>query len=925
MPQIVFDEDIASTIKAFSSLKDNGSFRQEMRLKTKTGKEVYVDLDAVALPTGKLIAFCEDITKQKTLFRALRNSEEKQRMYLENCGIPAFITNPQGKYEYVNEAACKLTGYSSNELYEMSVYQLIFREDLKEKMGNFDILKTQGSFRDELRLRCKNGNPVLVDLSAVKLPDQTLIAFCNDISERKKAEEELSQKYETLERVAQNVGAGLAIIGRDYNVIWANKTLMSLGVSPTKKCFQTFNHSTDVCPDCGVKKVFEQNLPLDVHEYKAVNSQGEVTWIELRVTPLKNRDGIITSALELAVPINERKKSEEKFKSLFEGMAQGGFWQKADGMLLDVNQSALDIFGISRKEFLDRTSESSSWLVIGEDGSNLSGSMHPSMVALRTGKPVNNFVAGIYNPIKKNYVWVSINAIPEFKEGETEPQEVFVTLHDITDLKTTRDALRVSELKYRELINGMSESVWVIDFEGNFLDINTAAYKSLGYSKEELLSLGIKGIDSNLTQDQVKGLINRLPTVGTQIFETIHTAKDGKQIPVEISSSLVAYQGKQAILSIARDITERKKIADDLQFNQKRFKQAQSVAHIGVWDLAVHSGVLVWSEETCKVLGFPIDIVPSVEKFLDRVHPSDLEFVKKSIDDALNKAKPYNIDMRIIRTDGKTVWANATGEVEYDTEGKATRFFGMFQDITDRKKSEEKQREDNQQIALMNEKLRVVGSLTRHDVGNKLMAAKTNLYLLKKRVGNNPELHKFIEGVNSAIDESNRLFEFSRLYEKIGSQKLSTVDVGACFDEATKMVANQNTLKITNQCRGTNVVADSLLTQLLYNLIENSLKHGEKVSKIKLYFEKAKNVNKLFYEDNGVGISQPNKAKLFSEGFTTGKGSGLGLKLIKRMIEVYGWSINEEGTPGEGAKFKITIPKLNQTKTTHPLSKTKKE
>jgi len=125
--------------------------------------------------------------------------------------------------------------------------------------------------------------------------------------------------------------------------------------------------------------------------------------------------------------------------------------------------------------------------------------------------------------------------------------------------------LRESEEKYRELINGMNDTAWVIGFDGKFIDVNDAAVKVLGYSREELLSMGPPDIDTSLTAEQIKGLIKRMPTDEIQVFETTHTTKDGQTIPVEISSSLVTYKGKQAILSIARDITERKKMEEELR------------------------------------------------------------------------------------------------------------------------------------------------------------------------------------------------------------------------------------------------------------------------------------------------------------------------------------------------------------------------
>ncbi|MGA2682133.1 MAG: ATP-binding protein [Candidatus Bathyarchaeia archaeon] len=122
------------------------------------------------------------------------------------------------------------------------------------------------------------------------------------------------------------------------------------------------------------------------------------------------------------------------------------------------------------------------------------------------------------------------------------------------------------------------------------------------------------------------------------------------------------------------------------------------------------------------------------------------------------------------------------------------------------------------------------------------------------------------------------------------------------------LLPNLGTVKIVNDCQGLEVNADSLLKQLFYNFLDNSLKHGEKVIQIRLHYTKDSDGVKLFYEDDGVGVPEVNKPKLFGIGFTTGKGSGLGLYLIRKMMEVYGWTIAEEGKPGEGARFKLTIP-----------------
>jgi len=88
---------------------------------------------------------------------------------------------------------------------------------------------------------------------------------------------------------------------------------------------------------------------------------------------------------------------------------------------------------------------------------------------------------------------------------------------------------------------------------------------------------------------------------------------------------------------------------------------------------------------------------------------------------------------------------------------------------------------------------------------------------------------------------------------------------------------------------------------------------AKKTTTIRVYFEKAESGGlHLVYEDDGVGISAEKKSMLFTEGFSTGDSTGFGLFLIRKMIDVYGWTIHETGEPGKGAKFTITIPKLNK-------------
>jgi signal transduction histidine kinase len=216
-------------------------------------------------------------------------------------------------------------------------------------------------------------------------------------------------------------------------------------------------------------------------------------------------------------------------------------------------------------------------------------------------------------------------------------------------------------------------------------------------------------------------------------------------------------------------------------------------------------------------------------------------------------------------------------------------------------------------IEELNEKLRVVGGLTRHDVRNKLSAVTGYAYILKKKHGDQADIVDGLGKMEQAVQETTRIFDFAKMYEQLGMEELTYIDVEEKLKEAVALFSGP-TPTIINDCHGLTVLADSFLRQLFFNFIDNTRKHGKKTTTIRVYFEKADQDSlKLVYEDDGVGVPSENKPRLFKEGYSTGGSTGFGLFLTKRMMDVYDWQIQENGTPGEGAKFTITIPKLSKS------------
>jgi PAS domain S-box-containing protein len=274
------------------------------------------------------------------------------------------------------------------------------------------------------------------------------------------------------------------------------------------------------------------------------------------------------------------------------------------------------------------------------------------------------------------------------------------------------------------------------------------------------------------------------------------------------------------------------------------------------------------------------------------------------------------VETQVIKKNGELLdVAIKAGTFEY--AGKQL-VVGIFRDVTQQKQTQndltltlESLSYTIEKTQVLNEKLRVVGSLTRHDVRNKLSTVTGYAYLLKKKHADEADIVDGLGKMEQAVKDTAKIFEFAKMYEQLGVEELTYINVEEKLNEA-KTLFSGSLPKIINECKGLTLLADSFLRQLFYNFIDNTRKYGKKTTAIQVYFEKTEQGElRLIYEDNGVGISAENKLKLFSEGFSTGGSTGFGLFLIRKMIEVYGWEIKETGEPGKGAKFVMTIPKVN--------------
>jgi PAS domain S-box-containing protein len=257
--------------RRFNQLKEKVYFAEEMKLKRKNETIVDVFLSANRLPDGKLVAFCQDITERKKAEEKIRENEKEMENILDSSPIIIFHKDLTGKFNHVNKAFAQALNTTKDSLLQKTVYD-IYPQEIAKGMANDDKIVIE-SKQPKLGIiepyKSPNG---LRWIRTHKVPTfnekgevSGLIGFSEEITEYKQAEDNLKQTNDLLENVGESVDAGLAVINRDYQVVWANKRLMTLGVTKDKKCYQIFNKSNDICPDCGVKKIFEARAGLSLN------------------------------------------------------------------------------------------------------------------------------------------------------------------------------------------------------------------------------------------------------------------------------------------------------------------------------------------------------------------------------------------------------------------------------------------------------------------------------------------------------------------------------------------------------------------------------------------------------------------------------------------------------------------------------------
>ena len=416
------------------------------------------------------------------------------------------------------------------------------------------------------------------------------------------------------------------------------------------------------------------------------------------------------------------KRFEYRYKVMFENMAQGAFFQQADGSLVDVNPAALAMFGLTRDEYLNRTSYNRQWQVIKEDGSRLPPEDYPSIVALRTGQPVHNFVLGVFIPKKKSYIWININAIPLFGKDEN-PEQVFVTLDDISEQKRLDDIDGARNHLILFATNHPFEEL-LVETTNELARLTDSKIACFYFCSDRGETIELKACSSRTsptpasgketvqahTQNKTRALTECMQTGKPVVLNDYKSLDQGEKqtfIKRELAIPILRQNRIVAILSVgdkrhnynkndietaklfadlAWDTAERKRI-EQLIINsqqQLRFLADQVPVLIAQLDQRCHYKFV--NKPYARFFGFhPSEVIGKQLRELigDKAYEATTPHIKTVLS---GKTDEFEIELLTRQTQGLTFQARYAPEI--DEQGNVVGFIAAFMDISSRKQIE---------------------------------------------------------------------------------------------------------------------------------------------------------------------------------------------------------------------------------------------
>ena len=901
----------------------------ELELRTirdnRTNGWMWVRGESIRDATGKTLALwgaAQDISQRKEVEdellkskKAAEESEIRYRTVVSNSPLVTFVINPDGIFTLSEGKGLEKLGLKPGQIVGLSVFDFykgypLILNDIKEALAG-------KSIRSEIVLP-----GVVFDVFYTPVFDEKgilieVIGVANDITERKYAEELLSQSKTELEDYFENDIAADYVVLAEGEILSCNKTFVEMfGFKEKSQAIKLNITQLYRNPDDRREMIslVKKTGKVENFEVDFVSCDGKIINAIINAIGIFNKSGDLEKIRAYIVDISRQKNiekelqnSEEKYRSLFANNSQPMWIYDLETLeFLEVNKAAIDHYGYSKDEFLSMTLKD----------------IRPTEDIPALLKDVDNTSsilnsAGEWRHLKKNGDIIDVEITSHFVFFNYRNAQ-HILINDITERKRV-------QLEYQTMIKTSRDGFWIVDFDtGQFIEVNQSYCDMIEYSREELLKMTISDIEAVENHEETRKHIELIIKKGFDSFESKHKTKSGKIIDIDASVTFMGSEIKKFFV-IVKDISERKRSEKEL------LKLSHAVEQIPLTILITNTkgNIEFVNPAFTRITGYlPEEIKGENPRILKSGETRPEEY--KKLWNTITAGKIWNGEFHNRKKNGELYWESATIAPIFDGKGKIINYITIKEDIT-------KQKELFQDLIQAKEKAEESDRLKSAFLANMSHEIRTPMNgilgfteLLLEPDLTSEQKENYIKIVNQSgqrmLNTVNDIVEISKIEAGIVSVNLKEIDVRKTMVELIRFFTPEATNKslkliLENEVPKVSAVIttdqnkfDSILTNLIKNAIKFTL-NGE----IRVGCNVKANKLEFYVKDTGIGIPQERHQAIFERfiqadilDLDARQGSGLGLAISKAYVEMLGGKIFVESKTGEGSTFFFTLPLKEQ-------------
>lgn len=877
---------------------------RERRLVKKNGDIVELEISVKEIDGDHNLAIGRDLTGLREAQKQMAISESTLRGAFEHSAIGMALLSPEGKWFKVNKSLVNMLGYSSEEMNQLRLHDIIHKDDLHD---GYEFMKEAqhadaNVYRAEKRF-IKNGGDAIwanVNISAVRDASGQVLYFViqtEDITEKKKVTELLQVREEQLRLFIEYSPAALAMFDKNMRYLITSKRWVSdYGLEGKevigKIHYELFPDNPQRWRDIHQKCLQGQTAKSEEDYY--VDEKGKTVWLKWEVHPWRHFNGDIGGIILFTEDLTKIKEAEIKFRNLVE-QSLVGVCIVQDEKFAYVNPRFSEIFGYSQQEMINNFRSDT---VMEAEYCHL---LDYTKAAASSEEiiPVHNEINGV----RKNGQPIFLEVYSTVTTYEGRPAAI-CTLLDITERKKAEEMIRESEEKRRMIMDATLDAIVSIDHSGVIITWNPQATSIFGWSEQEALGqlLADRIVPLKFRDAHLKGMEHYISTgegpILNKMVELTAVNKRQEEFPIELTVIPVIRQQDTTFTAFIRDISERKKAEDKLKESEEKFRNLVEKSLAGVY--IIRDGKILYINPAHqKIMGYSLSELQRLDTVETVVFEEDIPVFRTHHQSAAGAVGDHNqYSLRAIRKDGTLVYLEIiTSQITF--EGKPA-LIGTMLDVTDRVEEEKR---ISRAVNEAQEKERMQIGMELHDNVKQIMAAALiTVDYIKDNLSNVKFATECLDNLKSytkeAIDELRRL----------SHQLAPDIDRNDSFSDQVENLV-------------TTMKADSLFSMKIdIPNIDDQLSMELRTAFYRIIQEQLNNIIK-HARAHSVAISLQANPKDFmlairddGQGFDPSlQNEGIGLENIRRRAFVLGGTAKIIAAPGQGCEVLVTIPNTRRS------------